>query len=66
MGRAELRRSLHQRKVIYAAAVALWHPGAIVRAQHLTSSKDVWGVKLGCYLRAGSISYSAAGLSWRW
>lgn len=58
MGRAGLQRSLHQRKVIYAVAVALWHPGAIVQAQHLTSSKDVWRVKLSCYLRVGSISYS--------
>lgn len=31
MGRAKPQRSLHQQKVIYAAAVALWHPGAIVR-----------------------------------
>lgn len=61
MGRAGLQRSLRQQKVIYAAAVALWHPGAIVWSQHLTSSKDVWGLKLSCYLRVGSISYSAFG-----
>lgn len=61
MGRARLQHSLHQRKVIYAATVALWHPGAIVQAQHLTSSKDVWEVKLSCYLQVGSISYYACG-----
>lgn len=57
MGRAGPGHSLHKRKIIYAAAVALWHQRHCQPPRH-TSSKDVLGSKLRPYLRSSSISYS--------